>query len=199
MALPRRKDYQLIEDIVFEGAKVLDLGCGEGDLLLALTRYKKVKGYGIEIDERKVGLCVEKGIAVYHGDMENILSMYPDDSFDYVILSRTLQEIRNPLVVLKEIVRIGKKAIVSFPNFANWKIRVHLLFKGTAPKNSALPYNWYDTPNIHYLSVKDFYSFCRTHSIEILRAEFYTGHRKVTFVPNLLCEEALFLIKRREK
>ncbi len=198
MAINRRRDYQLIEEIVSEGARVLDLGCGEGDLLLALKRYRRVKGYGIEVKEEKVASCVEKGLEVHHGDLESLVGIYPNDSFDYVILSRTIQEIRNPQHVLREIVRIGRQAIVSFPNFAHWKIRFHLMFKGTAPKNPALPYEWYNSPNVHYLSIKDFYKFCASHGIEVLRAEFFTGYSKVSFWPNFFAEEALFLIKRAE-
>ncbi len=193
----RRKDYQLIEEIIPNGARILDVGCGEGDLLHALKLSKDVRGYGIELHEEKIISCVGKGIQVHHGDMEQLLSVYPDNSFDYVVLSRTLQEIKNPAKVLMEIVRIGKQAIVSFPNFAHWKIRLQLMFSGTAPKNPALPYEWYNTPNIHYLTIKDFYNFVRSHNIEVLRAEFFSGHKKISLLPNLFGEEALFLIKAR--
>ena len=192
----KRIDFQLIEDIVPGGSRVLDLGCGTGDLLYFLKYEKGIIGYGIDYDEEKVVKCIEKGLTVHYGDIEDGLRNYPDDAFDYVILSSTLQVVQWPEPVLVNMVRVGKRAIVSFPNFAHISLRFALAFSGKAPKNKSLPYEWYDSPNIHFLSIKDFYAFCSSHSIKILRKEFFSKGKKVSILPNLLAEDALFLLSK---
>ena len=156
-----RFDLQIIASWIRPRSKVLDLGCGQGNLLKYLKEKKGVKGVGVEKDETKVESCVAKGLSVVHGDINAEIRGYPDASFDYVIVSQTLQQVYEPFQVLKEALRIGSKAIVSFPNFSHWRIRAQLLFRGYAPVTKELPYQWHDTPNIRVITLKDFRKFAK--------------------------------------
>ncbi len=183
-------------DTVEEGARVLDLGCGRGLLLKLLVDRKGVRGTGIELSEEKVYDAVEKGLSVYHGDIDEGLSYYPDDMFDYVILSQTLQQARQTAFVMHEALRVGRRLVASFPNFGHWRGRSQLFLRGKAPVTPALPYQWYDTPNVHSLTIKDFQRFVVDRDMVAVRT-FFLGHRReVARRPNLLAEHAVFVLER---
>lgn len=191
-----RWDHLFIVDVVPEGARVLDLGSGKGILLKMLIDAKHVRGTGIELVEDKVYEAVAKGVTVYHGDFGEGLSYYPDNSFDYVVLSQTLQEARETVAVLHEALRVSQYVVASFPNFGNWKARLQLLFTGRAPVTSSLPYQWYNTPNIHSLTIKDFRAFTREQGIRIVR-HFYVGpKRPLIFWPNLRSAYGVFVLEK---
>ncbi len=152
----KRHDYSIILDQVEEGARVLDLGCGDGNLLYLLRQQKQVKSYGIELDQDHVISCVGKGLSVFQGNVDEGLRDFEDKSFDYVILNQTLPVVYRPAYVFKEMLRVGEKCIISFPNFACWRIRLRLLFAGRMPVNDIIPYEWYETPYIHQMTIKDF-------------------------------------------
>ncbi|MCE5252730.1 MAG: methionine biosynthesis protein MetW [Actinomycetia bacterium] len=191
-----RPDYEFIVNTVPEGARVLDLGCGEGTLLKMLVDRKGVRGTGIEIVEERVYEAVEKGLTIHHGDFYEALSYYPDDCFDYVILSQTLQQAHETVAVITESLRVGRFLVASFPNFAHWKPRLQLLLKGRAPVTGALPYQWYDTPNVHSLSIKDFQVFTREQGIRIV-GHFYLAKRgRVRFWPNLRAAYGVFVVEK---
>ncbi|HOK40064.1 MAG TPA: methionine biosynthesis protein MetW [bacterium] len=164
-----RLDYDVILNLVEFNSKVLDLGCGDGELLYRLKKEKNCLVRGVEISTTGVVESLEKGLSVYQGDINEGLKDYPDKSFDYVILSYTLQELLKPELVLNETLRVGKKVIVSFPNFGNWKIRLYLLLKGRMPKSKILPFEWYNTPNIHLITIKDFRIYCMEKNIKVLK------------------------------
>jgi methionine biosynthesis protein MetW len=189
-----RGDYAIIGEIVEPDTTVLDLGCGEGELLAWLAENKKVQARGVEISTAKVQRAIARGVSVYQGDIDEALSDYPDQAFDYVILSQTLQETHHPLTVLREMLRVGRRAIVAFPNFGHWRMRVSMLTRGQMPKTKLFPYEWYDSPNIHFLTVDDFENLARQEDWVIERRYFLAGHRKVSFTPNLLAEVAVYLI-----
>ncbi len=170
-----RVDLQLIADMIGPGARVLDVGCGSGTLLDYLVRFKQVDGRGIEISTEGVNDCVSAGLSVIQGDADIDLLDYPDGAFDYVVLSQTLQAMRAPRDALEQLTRIGRRAIVSFPNFAYWRHRVFLALKGRMPVNEALPFQWYDTPNIHFCTIKDFVVLCRELGITIERSRALDG------------------------
>jgi len=191
-----RRDYAMIAELVRPASRVLDLGCGEGELLAWLREYKNVDARGVEIEGAKVQRAIARGVSVYQGDLESGLRDYPDRSFDFIILSQTLQEMRHPLGVLQEMLRVGEHVIVSFPNFGHWTVRVAHLFSGRAPKTELFPYDWYDSPNLHFLTVDDFVLLCRRQGWTIEHRVCLNGDREVTMMPNLLSEMAVFSIRR---
>lgn len=191
-------EYRIILDLVQQGSSVLDLGCGTGELLSLLAREKKARGQGIEIDEQAIYKCVSKGLSVFHGDIDFNLSEYEDKSFDYVILNQSLQEVKKPEIVLKESLRVGRKVIVGFPNFVHYSARLQIFFKGKTPITSSLPYEWYDTPNLHFLSISDFMGYCRRRNIRIEKSFFIGENKEVRIFPNLFALVGIFLITSGE-
>jgi methionine biosynthesis protein MetW len=193
-----RLDYELIESLVPEGAKVLDLGCGDGQLLADLIEFKGCEGRGIEIDEAAVLECVKRGLAVYHGDMIEGMECYRQGHFDVVILSQTLQQTMDPPHVMREMLRVGRRAIISFPNFGHWGVRLKLLWTGRMPRSPALPHHWYNTPNVHLCTVKDFEEFCGREKLEIVEEIFLTArYRPVTgLLANWRAGLAIFQLQR---
>ena len=191
-----RADLRVVASLVKEGSRVLDLGCDDGSLLQLLIDQKGVTARGVEITYEGVLACVGRGIPVDHADLDRGLGDYPDRSFDYVILSQTLQETRQPLKVLTDILRVGRRAIVAFPNFGHWRVRVAHLASGRAPRTDLFPHEWYASPNIHFLTVLDFEELARRENWAIERRIFLAGHREVAMLPNLLAEVAVFLIRK---
>jgi methionine biosynthesis protein MetW len=189
-----RSDYAIIGEIVEPKTKVLDLGCGEGELLAWLAANKDVDGRGVEISGAKVSRAISRGVSVYQCDIDQGLADYPDQAFDYVILSQTLQETRHPREVLREMVRVGRRVIVAFPNFGHWRVRAAMLLSGRAPRTKLFPYEWYDSPNIHFLTVQDFEELAAAEGLLVERRYFLAGHRKIGAMPNLLAETAVFLV-----
>lgn len=190
-----RSDYAIISEIIEERARVLDLGCGGGELLAWLAENKQVDARGVEIEGSKVRQAIARGVSVFHSDIEDALADVPDLAFDYVILSQTLQESRAPLKVLREMLRVGRRAIVAFPNFGHWSVRLAHLFTGRAPKTKLFPHDWFDSPNIHFFTVDDFESLVRAEHWTIEKRIFLHGARQVRFLPNLLAEVAVFLVR----
>ena len=199
-----RVDHLLVADMVEPDTRVLDVGCGDGELL-KLLESRGVDGRGIELSREGVNECVAKGLAVIQGDADTDLADYPNDAFDYVVLSQTLQATRQPRIVLEHMLRIGRHAVVSFPNFGHWRIRLLLLFGGRMPQTGNLPDTWYDTPNIHFCTIKDFRELCAAVGIKMERALALDawGHPLRLNAPwwfwNLFGEQAVFLLSRREE
>ena len=191
-----RSDFAIIGEIVEPGARVLDLGCGDGELLQWLAENKSVDARGVELSGAKVQRAIARGVSVYQGDIDQGLADYPDQAFDYVILSQTLQETRLPRKVLCEMLRVGRRAIVAFPNFGHWRMRVAMLFSGRAPMTRLFPYEWFESPNIHFLTVHDFEDLAALEKLTVERRYFLAGPRKVTSLPNLRAETAVFLVTR---
>jgi homoserine O-acetyltransferase len=194
-----RVDYELIESLIEPNSRVLDVGCGDGQLLLHLQHDKNIDAEGIEVDQKLVLQCVNSGLNIIQRDIEWGLELYPDNSFDYAILSQTLQTLKNPHQVFAELLRVGKKVIVSFPNFAYWRCRMSLFFDGRAPRTKQLPFRWYDTPNIHFMSLKDFDDFCEEIGAKIEAKIPLIGNRRspVKFAPNIFAEQAIYLTSRK--
>lgn len=199
-----RVDLQIIADNIRQGTRVLDVGCGEGELLEYLNDFKQVDARGIELSQAGVNACVSHGLSVIQGDADTDLKDYPSDSFDYVILSQTLQAVFDPAGVLRQLVRIGKRAIVSFPNFGVWHIRLKLLAQGRMPVTDSLVHAWYETPNIHLCTILDFVELCRVLDIAIEEGMVLDAKgrpralRAPGFLANLLGEQGLFVLKRAD-
>jgi methionine biosynthesis protein MetW len=197
-----RFDLQIVTSLIKEGSRVLDLGCGTGDLLSHLIKTRRIEGRGIEIDGKEVIACVEKGLSVLQGDMHEESRDIADGSFDYVILSQTLQQVYRPEWIIGEMLRVGKQGIVSFPCFSHYAIKAQLLFRSRAPVTKELPYQWYDTPNIRVITLKDFRRFCSDRGITILKEIAVASHpgagsgRIVRFLPDWFARYGVFLISR---
>ena len=194
--LQDRRDYLMIAEIVEPGSRVLDLGCGGGELLAWLREYKNVDARGVEIDGEKVQTAIARGVSVFQGDIDDGLADFPEGAFDFVILSQTLQEMRYPLDILKKMLRVGERVIVSFPNFGHYTVRLAHLLSGRAPRTELFPYDWYNSPNLHFLTVDDFIQLCRDQQWCIEREVFLRKNREVRSMPNLLAEVAVFSIRR---
>jgi len=195
-----RPEFDYVIDLVEPGASVLDLGCGEGHLMKALQTRKRARVQGIDLSDTAIQACVEKGLFVYHGDLDEGLADFNDGSVDYVILTSTIQVLHRPDLLILEAARVGKKCIISVPNFGYWRVRFQLMFKGVMPRTARLPYEWYDTPNIHLTTIKDFRRFCREHGLRILsETDLVIGEhkcRRVGILPNLLADYGIFLLER---
>lgn len=187
-------DHKAILEWIHQGSSVLDLGCGDGELLDLLVKERHVKAQGIEIDEQAIYQCVARGLSVFNEDIDNGLSGYPDKSFDYIILNQSLQQVKKPDIVLKEALRVGREVIIGFPNFAHYSARLQMFFKGKTPVTPSLPYEWHDTPNLHFLSISDFVYYCRKRKIKIEKEAFIGRNRRVGIFPNLFALTGIFLI-----
>jgi len=197
-----RADRDLITEIVPHGSHVLDLGCGDGSLLARLIEKKGVIGCGIDIDEHNLILCVERGLSVSQDDLDEGLGDFLDDSYDYVILNQTLQVIIKPDKIIREMLRVGRYGIVGFPNFGHWFLRMSLLFRGKMPKSKVLPFEWYKTPNIHPLTIRDFKDFCLSENISVIREEYFIANKwrnSSLWQPyaNILALNGMFVLKGR--
>lgn len=199
-----RYDLSVIASWIEPESKVLDLGCGEGTLLSHLRDTKQVRGIGIEQDEAKVITCINKGLTVLQGDINDEVEDYQDNAFNYVVLSQTLQQVYEPVRLLQTLMRIGQRLIVSFPNFSHWSSRLYLLFKGKAPKNKQLPYDWFNTPNIRVITINDFRLFAKNEGFEIIREVAIKSHHHekeghhVRILPNLRATYDILLLEKKE-
>ena len=197
-----KSEYKIIADIIAENTRVLDVGCDDGTLMESLKKDKNVDARGIEISKDKVQICVSKGLTVIEGNAELDLKQFPNDSFDYVVLGQTLQAFVNPEIVIKELLRVGKKAIITIPNFGHWKVRLNLLIKGTMPITESLPNDWYNTPNIHMCTIKDFVKFSKIINFKIFKSLALTNknisniNNSNLFYKNLFAELGVFLIEK---
>ena len=197
-----KQEFKIIADLIESNTRVLDVGCGDGTLMEFLKNNKKLDIRGIEISKNNVQQCIGKGLTVIEGDAEKDLSQFPDGSFDFVILSQTLQAFLNPEKVISELLRVGKKAIVTIPNFGYWKVRLHLLIKGTMPVTRTLPDEWYNTPNLHMCTIKDFFNFCENRKINLYKSIAFQNFKssKITdknlTLKNLTAVLGIFLIEK---
>ena len=197
-----KSEYNIISDLIEKNSRVLDVGCDDGTLMQYLRTNKNVDVRGIEISKDKVQICIEKGLTVIEGNAEFDLKQFPNNSFDYVVLGQTLQAFINPETVIKELLRVGKKAIVTIPNFGHWKVRFSLLIKGTMPITSSLPNDWYNTPNIHMCTIKDFFKFSKIvnfkiyKSLSLMNNNVSNINKSNLFIKNLFGELGIFLIEK---
>ena len=190
-----RSDYAIIGELIQPGTKVLDLGCGDGELLAWLQETKRVQARGVEIDRTRVQHAITRGVPVYQGDIAESLGDYANGAFDYAILSQTLQEVQRPLEVLLEILRVAERAVIAFPNFSHWRVRWSHLASGRAPQTDLFPHAWHSSPNIHFLTVLDFEELAARERWTIERRIYLSGHRKVRVLPNLLAEVAVYMLR----
>ncbi len=191
-------DHKIILNWIQENTTVLDLGCGDGNLLSLLIKEKHVHAQGIELQDKAIRQCIAAGLNVIQQDIDIGLSEYADKTFDYVILNQTLQQVKKPHFALKEALRVSKKVIVGLPNFAHIEARLQIFFQGKVPVTTALPYQWYNTPNLHFLSIKDFKNYCKSKNIQINQTAYITNGKKTRCLPNLLAETALFLLSKQK-
>lgn len=193
-----RIDHRIICDMIQKRATVLDLGCGDGALMSLLMREKDASVQGIELDNESVQQCVEKGLTVFHGDIESGLTDYPDQAFDDVILNQSLQEVKKVDFIIGESLRVGKRLIVGFPNFAHICSRMTLFFRGKTPVTPSLPYSWDETPNVRFLTIRDFEDFCRSNGLRVLEAAYLGARRTLTCCPNLFARNAIYALARQD-
>ena len=197
-----KKEFQIISELIEDNTRVLDVGCGDGILMKHLKDNKNVDARGLEISKNNVQICISKGLPVIEGNAERDLQQFPNLSFDYAILSQTLQAFYNPEKVIDDLLRVAKKAIVTIPNFGYWKVRLHLLLKGTMPVTKNLPDEWYNTPNLHMCTIKDFFNFCSKKNIELYKSIALSGEKTSIInktnlnIKNLSSELGIFLIKK---
>tara|TARA_B100002051_G_C16548668_1_gene541395 strand:- start:14 stop:610 length:597 start_codon:yes stop_codon:yes gene_type:complete len=197
-----KKEFRIIADLVEKNSRVLDVGCGDGELMNFILKNISHDIRGIEISKTNVQKCISKGLTVIEGDAEKDLFQFPDSSFEFVVLSQTLQAFLNPEKVLDELLRVGKKAIVTIPNFGHWKVRLNLLFKGTMPITETLPHKWYNTPNLHMCTIKDFYNFCDIKKIKFIRSLALNKERVLSIsrnnldIRNFFSDLGIFLIEK---
>ena len=194
-------NYKIVCSLISNNSRVLDLGCGDGKLLKILKNEKNVKGLGVEINQDSVLEALQKGLNIVQEDLDKGLEEFQDKSFDFAILNQTLQSTKNPEFVIYEMLRVAKKCIVSFPNFAYWKVRFYLFFKGKMPKSKVLPYEWYNTPNVHLLTISDFFEFCKKRNISIEKSVYLTKRKSrsgflIRNIANFFSEEAIFIITK---
>ncbi len=198
-----KKEFQIISDLIKNNTRVLDVGCGDGILMKHLKENKKVDSRGLEISKKNVQICISKGLSVIEGDAETDLKQFPDLSFDYAILGQTLQAFYNPEKVLDDLLRVSKRAIITIPNFGYWKVRIHLLLKGTMPVNKHLPNEWYNTPNLHMCTIKDFFDFCSRKNINLFRSialhdeNVSEINKKNLSFKNFFSELGIFLVEKK--
>lgn len=194
-------NYKIVCSLIEKNSKVLDLGCGSGVLLELLKKEKDVKALGIEINQDSVLEALSKGLSIVQGDLDKGLDEFQDKTYDYAILNQTLQSTKYPEMIIDEMLRVANKCIVSFPNFAYWRVRFYLFFKGKMPKSKQLPYEWYDTPNIHLLTISDFFEFCKKRNIKIEKSVYLTRNKSrsgflIKNIANFFSQEAVFVITR---
>ena len=191
-----RFDHQIIMGFIEPNSKVLDLGCGDGELLSLLIKHRGVKGTGIEINEQAIYKSMERGLSISHWDVNSGLADYSSKRFDYVILNESLQEVLNPEKVIMEALRVGKKVIIGIPNFCHIRARIQIFFEGRVPVTHELPYEWYNTPNLRFLSLKDFWKFCKLKGITVEKQVAISARKIIHFKPNLLAHTGIFLISK---
>lgn len=196
MEQSKKTENAVIMSWISEGSTVLDLGCGDGELLARLIEEKNVRSQGIELNDEAIQQCVARGLSVFQEDIDSGLADYADGSFDFVVLNQTFQQVKKPDFVLREALRVGKKVIISFPNFCYIKDRFQIFFRGRVPVTASLPYEWFDTPNLHFLSIADFREYCRNRGYRIEKSIFVNATTKIRFLPNLFAQVGIFLLTR---